>query len=78
MFEIYGTDDCVYCNKAKALLSGYDKPYVYIDVVENEDITAAFFKKFPNVRTVPQITLDDGHWIGGYRELEKWLNHIEL
>ena len=78
MFEIYGTDDCVYCNKAKALLSGYDKPYVYIDVVENEDITAAFFKKFPNVRTVPQVTLDDEFHIGGYKELREWLNHTEL
>ena len=77
MFEIYGTDDCVYCNKAKALLSVYDKPYVYIDVAEDEDITAAFFKKFPDVRTVPQITSSDGQWIGGYSELEKWLNHIE-
>ena len=82
MFKIYGTNDCVYCNKAKALLSGYDKPYVYIDVVENEDITAAFFKKFPNVRKVPQIIydgVDRGYpvHIGGYRELEKWLNHTE-
>jgi len=77
MFEIYGTDDCVYCNKAKALLREYDKPYAYIDVAESDDITAAFFKKFPDVRTVPQITSSDGQWIGGYSELEKWLNHIE-
>ena len=76
MFEIYGTDNCVYCNKAKALLRGHDKPFVYIDVVENEDITAAFFKKFPNVKKVPQILYNDSH-IGGYRELEKWLNHTE-
>ena len=77
MFEIYGTDDCVYCNKAKVLLSEYNEPYVYIDIAESEDITAAFFKRFPNMSKVPQITLDDGYWIGGYGELEKWLNHIE-
>tara|TARA_Y100000310_G_C20583420_1_gene764146 strand:+ start:606 stop:842 length:237 start_codon:yes stop_codon:yes gene_type:complete len=77
MFEIYGTNDCVYCNKAKELLKEYDKPYVYIDVAEDEDITAAFFKRFPSVTKVPQITLSDGFWIGGYRELEKWLNHTE-
>ena len=62
---------------AKKLLTVYDKEFTYIDVAENEDVTAAFFKKFPNVRKVPQITLSDGHWIGGYNELVKWLNHTE-
>ena len=77
MFEIYGTDNCVFCDKAKILLAMYEKEYKFIDVAESDDITAAFFKKFPDVRTVPQITLSDGHWIGGYKELEKWLNHTE-
>ena len=77
MFEIYGTTNCVFCDKAKILLAMYEKDYTFIDVVENEDITAAFFKKFPNVRTVPQVSLSNGHWIGGYKELEKWLNHTE-
>ena len=65
MFEVYGTSNCTYCDMAKKLLTVYDKEFTYIDVAENEDVTAAFFKKFPNVRKVPQITLSDGHWIGG-------------
>ena len=78
MFEIYGTDNCVFCNKAKVLLEKCQKEYRFIDVVENEDITAAFFKKFPNVKTVPQIMFDGrdrGYpvHIGGYTELERWL-----
>jgi len=77
MFEIYGTTNCVFCDKAKILLAMYEKDYTFIDVVENEDITAAFFKKFPNVKTVPQVSLSDGSYIGGYQELVKWLNHIE-
>ena len=77
MIEIYGTDNCVFCDRAKELLQMYEKEYTYIDVAANEDITAAFFKKFPNVRSVPQVSLSDGHWIGGYKELKKWLNHIE-
>ena len=82
MFEIYGTDNCVFCDKAKNLLEMYEKEYTYIDVSETEDITAAFFKKFPNVRTVPQIVydgIDRGYpvHIGGYTELKKWLNHTE-
>jgi len=73
MFEIYGTTDCVFCDKAKTLLTTYQKEYNFIDVAENEDITAAFFKKFPNVRTVPQVSLSDGFHIGGYTELIEWL-----
>ena len=77
MIEIYGTDNCVFCDRAKELLKMYEKEYTYIDVTETEDMTAAFFKKFPDVRTVPQIALSDGHYIGGYKELKKWLNHTE-
>ena len=65
MYEIYGTTTCDFCDKAKSLLATYKKDYTFIDVVENEDITAAFFKKFPNVRTVPQIEWKGKHigWI---------------
>lgn len=77
MIEVYGTDNCVFCDKAKNLLQMYDKEYTYIDVTETEDMTAAFFKKFPDVRTVPQLALSDGFHIGGYTELKKWLNHTE-
>ena len=76
MFEIYGTLNCVYCDMAKKLLAVYDKEYAFIDVVENDDITAAFFNKFPNVNQVPQITEGD-QYIGGYNELKQWLNHTE-
>ena len=76
MFEIYGTLDCTYCDMAKKLLAVYDKEYAFIDVIENDDITAAFFNKFPNVNQVPQITEGD-QYVGGYNELKQWLNHIE-
>ena len=77
MIEIYGTDNCVFCDRAKELLQMYNKEYTYIDVTETEDTTAAFFKKFPDVRTVPQLALSDGFHIGGYTELKKWLSHTE-
>ena len=76
MFEIYGTLNCTYCDLAKKLLTVYDKEYAFIDVAEDEDITAAFFKKFPNVSQVPQITEGD-QYVGGYNELKQWLNHTE-
>ena len=72
MYEIYGTQNCTFCHKAKQLLMQHDKPYTFIDVAEDEDITAAFFKRFPGVRKVPQIVLGEEH-IGGYVELEKSL-----
>ena len=77
MFEIYGTNDCVYCDMAKTLIEQCEKEYKFINVAESSDVSAAFFKKFPNVRTVPQIMLSDGCHIGGYTELKKWLSHIE-
>ena len=76
MFEIYGTTNCVYCDLAKKLLTVHDKKFEFIDVAEDEDITAAFFKKFPNVSQVPQI-MDDDKYVGGYNELMTWLKHTE-
>ena len=78
MFEIYGTTNCTYCDMAKKLLTVHNKEYTFIDVAEDEDITAAFFNKFPNVNKVPQIMFDgtdrgyEVH-IGGYEELREWL-----
>ena len=72
MFEIYGTLNCTYCDMAKKLLAVYDKEYAFIDVAEDEDITAAFFNKFPNVNRVPQI-MDGDKYVGGYEELREWL-----
>ena len=76
MFEINGTTDCAYCDRAKILLAMKEKEYIFIDVAEDEDITAAFFNKFPNVSQVPQITEGD-QYIGGFNELKQWLNHTE-
>ena len=56
--------------------ASYDKPYVYINISESSEAQQAFFKKFPNVNKVPQISLDDGFHIGGYNELRTWLNRI--
>ena len=73
MYEIYGTDSCKFCIKSKELLERYHKEYNFIDVIQNDDVFAAFSKKFPNVNRIPQITEGDNH-IGGYKELRKWLS----
>ena len=72
LYEIYGTQNCTFCHKAQQLLTEHDKTYTFIDVAQDPIQTSAFFNKFPGVKTVPQIVLDDEH-IGGYVELEKSL-----
>jgi|TARA_B100000959_G_scaffold156478_1_gene164075 glutaredoxin len=78
MYEIYGTKNCRFCDKAKTILKEQGQEYTFIDVAESDDITAAFFKKFPNVNKVPQIMydgVDRGYpvHIGGFQQLEAWL-----
>ena len=77
LYEIYGTDNCNYCRKAKQLLMAHDKAYTFIDVSESVDVNRAFFNRFPGVSTVPQIVLDEEH-IGGYTELQKSLTLDEI
>ena len=72
MYEIYGTTNCTFCDKAKQLLTQHDKTYTFIDVGSNQDMMTAFLNRFPGVRTVPQIVVEDEH-IGGYHDLEKRL-----
>ena len=77
MFEIYGSKDCRFCVKAKEILKRHHKEYTFIDVMENDNVFAAFSKKFPNVKRIPQIVLGEEH-IGGYTELEKSLTLDEI
>ena len=77
MYEVYGAPGCSYCERAKGLIEHYGAEYTYIDVSVNPDVQASFFKRFPNVKTVPQIVYDGNDrgypvHIGGYDKLEEW------
>ena len=37
MFEIYGTTDCAYCDRAKILLAMKEKEYVFIEDFEDAE-----------------------------------------
>lgn len=69
MIEIYGKDNCPYCDKAKALCERIVEEYEYkllgFDFTREE-----MFETFPTARTFPQIIVD-GNKIGGYTELEE-------
>ncbi|PID41486.1 MAG: glutaredoxin 3 [Proteobacteria bacterium] len=66
--EIYSSDRCPYCAKAKALLDGKRVSYVEINVTDDAEARAALVEKAGGLRTVPQIFIDDNH-IGGCDDL---------
>jgi len=82
MFEIYGAPNCSYCDRAKWLVEHYGAEYTYTDVSRDPETQQAFFTKFKNVKTVPQIIFDGkdrGYpvHIGGYDDLVKWFDDYE-
>jgi len=75
MIEIYGKDNCPYCDMAKALCKqkGLDYEYKQLGTDFDRD---EMLSTFPGARTFPQIILD-GQKIGGYTELKE-LTSVEL
>ena len=69
MYTVYGKKNCVWCEKAVALLRLKNRPYTYMELNRDYDIEFLLVK---NLTTVPQIWLD-GEYVGGYTELEKSL-----
>ena len=66
---IYSKDNCPNCLKAKNRLDKFNPRILKL----GKDISAEdFFKKFSNVKSVPQVIINNNH-IGGYEDLEKWL-----
>lgn len=76
--KIYGTQNCVYCQKAKQLCREMRIGFTYypIDSVRGE-LFEEFQTLFPNAKTVPQILWDDQH-IGGYNELVTHIENLNL
>jgi len=68
--EIFSKTNCVFCEKAKMLLQKHSPK---IHMLDQDYSREDFFKKFPNAKTFPQIIINQEH-IGGYFELNKWLD----
>jgi len=66
MIDIYGTPVCTWCAKAKETAEAIGVKYNYIDITEDNNMEI-FAEKFPNAKTVPQITWHGRH-LGGYTE----------
>jgi glutaredoxin len=71
---IYGTENCVFCNKAKNICTDYMLTFNYIDI-NKEDLSKETLSKMfgCKISTVPQITVNEEH-IGGYSELKQFLD----
>lgn len=67
--EIYLTDTCPFCHRAKALLTSKGVPFEEINVTGNADLRASMTDRASGLYTVPQIFIDDKH-IGGNDRLQ--------
>lgn len=74
MIEIYGKDNCPYCDMAKSLAERKGREVVYKQL----DVDYGFSEMrelFPTARTFPQIIVDGKH-IGGYSHLEEYFGGV--
>ena len=67
--KIYSKDNCIFCTKAKAVLSSHNPQVLMLDEDYSRD---QFFEMFPTAKTFPQIIIN-GEKIGGYHVLERWM-----
>lgn len=67
--EIYSTDNCPWCTRAKSLLRAKGLDFEEIDISSNQARALEMIERSSR-RTVPQIFID-GEPIGGFDELSK-------
>lgn len=71
--EIYTKDNCIWCDRAKGLLNAHSINFTEFDLSDNDE-RQKFYKKIgDNVKTVPQVYINDKR-IGGYPHLKEWLS----
>jgi glutaredoxin 3 len=66
--ELYTTQICPYCDRAKRLLKKKGMTWEEIDVSTDEGLRAFMTNRANGKRTVPQIFIDDHH-VGGCDDL---------
>lgn len=77
MFEIYGRNNCIWCERAKALLEVNGLSYTYRNIETNPAYLEDFLEDFKGKKTVPQIRqikMDGYNYIGGYEDLVRYLH----
>ena len=70
---IYTRNNCVWCDRAKNLLTINNLEYEEIDL-SDDVLRKNFYKKFNHsIKTMPQIFIDDNR-IGGFEALVDYLD----
>ena len=70
---IYTKNNCVWCDRAKNLLTINNLEYEEIDL-SDDVLRENFYKKFNHsIKTMPQIFIDDNR-IGGFEALVDYLD----
>jgi len=78
MITVYSKPQCPYCDKAKYLLKSLGLQYEEKVVTKDLSIDELFKVLGKQVKTIPQIVMDDTH-IGGYNELkENFINEGKI
>lgn len=76
MFIIYGQPNCVWCERARQLLTSKGYTFEYHDITSEPKALAEFKFLFKEARSVPQIATglyDEVKVIGGYEDLVSYL-----
>lgn len=79
MFEIYGRNNCSYCEYAKKWITRKGFKYDFYNIEESQTALGMFKAAFPDAKTVPQVVFFDDKGrqekIGGYAELVEWFKN---
>ncbi len=70
---IYTKDNCIWCDRAKILLGSKKISYNEIDLSDDSERLKFYEKIGDNVKTVPQVFIDDKR-IGGFQDLKVFLD----
>ena len=74
--KIYGTSKCGWCDRVAKMLEDSEVNVEKIDVSGSKDLLKEMQKAAgEKVTTVPQVIID-GKYIGGFTEVERYLNRI--
>jgi glutaredoxin 3 len=74
--KIYGTPRCSWCDRVARILEDREVTVEKIDVSGRKDLIKEMQKAAEEkVTTVPQVIID-GKYVGGYTEVERFLNRI--
>jgi len=78
-YILFVKDECPFCVKAVELLGQKEKPYSLVQFDEDQREVLKEIKEAYSWSTVPMVFFRDGQdikFIGGYTDLQQWLESV--